>query len=153
MALTLVRPQYDCFEPGEHNGTFRGHNLAFITAAKALDFWADDHLANEVQRKAALITTALSDLATRHPQAEGELRGRGLMQGIALNSGELAGEICAKAFEKGLIMETSGPDGEVVKLLPPLTISDADLLAGLKILAESFAEVIGSTQQSTLDAA
>jgi diaminobutyrate-2-oxoglutarate transaminase len=50
-------------------------------------------------------------------------------------------------------METSGPDGEVVKLLPPLTISDADLLAGLKILAESFAEVIGSTQQSTLDAA
>lgn len=153
MALTLVRPQYDCFEPGEHNGTFRGHNLAFVTAAKALDFWANDNLANEVQRKAALITTALSDLATTHPRAEGELRGRGLMQGIALNSGELAGEICAKAFEKGLIMETSGPDGEVVKLLPALTISDADLLAGLKILSESFAEVMGSLQGSTRTAA
>ncbi len=144
MALTLVSPKYDCFDPGEHNGTFRGHNLAFVTATQVLDYWENDTLSNEVQRKGALVTTALAEIGTAYPQLEGELRGRGLMQGIALNSGEIAGKVCAEAFANGLIMETSGPDGEVVKLLPPLTICDADLLAGLNILRQAFATIAGT---------
>jgi len=39
MALTLVKPEIDCFSPGQHNGTFRGNNLAFVTARHALDYW------------------------------------------------------------------------------------------------------------------
>ena len=42
MALTLIRPELDLWLPGEHNGTFRGNNAAFITAAAALDWWTDD---------------------------------------------------------------------------------------------------------------
>lgn len=43
MALTLMRPEHDVWKPGEHNGTFRGCNPAFFTAARALGlFWSDD---------------------------------------------------------------------------------------------------------------
>src|SRR5699024_8953698 len=43
MALSLIKPEYDVWEPGEHNGTFRGNNLAFVTGKRALElFWADD---------------------------------------------------------------------------------------------------------------
>src|SRR5690606_30309222 len=57
-ALTLMRPDLDVWEPGEHNGTFRGNNAAFVTAMAALDeFWTDDALHREVERKGARIRT------------------------------------------------------------------------------------------------
>jgi diaminobutyrate-2-oxoglutarate transaminase len=62
------------------------------------------------------------------------LRGRGMMQGINVGSGALAGDICAEAFRNGLIIETSGAHDEVVKILAPLTTPDTDLNAGLDIL-------------------
>jgi diaminobutyrate-2-oxoglutarate transaminase len=137
-AMTLVKPEIDIFGPGEHNGTFRGHNLAFVTATEALRFWETDALGQDVLRKAEILKAGFQAIAKAHPQLEPETRGRGLMQGIAINSGDIAEEICAEAFKMGLIMETSGPDGEVVKALPPLIIPDADLTAGLDILGKAF---------------
>lgn len=137
-ALTLVKPEIDIFGPGEHNGTFRGHNLAFVTATEALRFWETDDFAKDVQRKAEILKARFEEIAQAHPGLEAQARGRGFMQGIAINSGDLADEICAEAFKMGLIMETSGPDGEVVKALPPLVISDEDLTAGLDIVAKAF---------------
>jgi len=61
----------------------------------------------------------------------------GLARGLAFDSGDLAGKICRAAFERGLLMETSGPDGEVVKVMPPLTITDEELAKGLEILGDS----------------
>merc|ERR1712108_49757 len=56
-AVVLLRPDLDVWEPGEHNGTFRGNNHAFITAAAALrHFWKDDSFANEVIEKAAIVS-------------------------------------------------------------------------------------------------
>ena len=54
-----------------------------------------------------------------------------------------AQKVCALAFEQGLLAETSGPSDEVVKLLPPLTISREDLDRGLSILSDAVKEVIG----------
>ncbi|HLR61972.1 MAG TPA: diaminobutyrate--2-oxoglutarate transaminase, partial [Lentibacillus sp.] len=68
--------------------------------------------------------------------------GRGLMQGIAIGESALAGEICAAAFERGLIVETSGPEDEVVKFLPPLVIDAQGLKEGLGILEESIRDVL-----------
>ena len=69
-------------------------------------------------------------------------RGRGLMRGIDVVSGDIADKITSHAFEHGLIIETSGQDGEVVKCLCPLTIPDEDLLKALDILEASVKSVI-----------
>lgn len=137
MALTLVKPEYDKFGPGEHNGTFRGNNAAFVTAAEALTHWEDDTLAREVETKAEKLRRFLEKLNKKHPEMRGELRGRGLMQGIATEVDGLAEEICAACFENGLLMETSGPDSEVFKIMPPLTIDDIAFEKGLSIVARS----------------
>ncbi|RAY14900.1 diaminobutyrate--2-oxoglutarate transaminase [Actinomadura craniellae] len=135
-ALTLFRPELDVWEPGEHNGTFRGFNPAFVTATAALEYWTDDELEKETRVKGERVRGALAEIAAEHG---GELRGRGLAQGIAFSDTGLAGRACAAAFERGLLMETSGPEDEVAKLLPPLTITDTDLATGLEILRESVA--------------
>ncbi|MER7557728.1 diaminobutyrate--2-oxoglutarate transaminase [Nocardioides sp. NPDC126508] len=142
MALTLIRPELDQFEPGEHNGTFRGHNLAFVTARVALEtYWADDDFQNEVQAKAAELRTGLTAIAERHEGAA--VRGRGLLTGIAFPDASAAGKIAAAAYERGLLVETSGPEDEVLKTMPPLTISSEELARGLAVLEEATASVLG----------
>ena len=133
-ALTLFRPALDQWSPGEHNGTFRGNNLAFVTARVALErYWSDDSLSREVATKAELIAERLAELANRHGATA---RGRGMIQGLAFDDDPtLAAQACKIAFEQGLIVETSGAHGEVIKLLPPLTIGRDELMRGLDILA------------------
>src|SRR5699024_7621536 len=142
MAVTLIKPEYDKFEPGEHNGTFRGNNLAFITATEALNNWTNDDLTKEIKEKAKLIKAFTKKIVEKYPAYDLEQRGRGLMQGIAINEEGLATEVCAQAFEKGLILETSGPNDEVVKFLPPLIIDQDGLEKGLNIVEESIEKVI-----------
>ncbi len=141
MALALVRPQHDVFGPAEHNGTFRGNNHAFVTARVAIEkFWADPKFQETLASKSMVLTTGLQELADKIDGAY--LKGRGLMMGVDVGSGELAGEICARAFEKGLVIETSGPNDEVVKVLAPLTTPDKTFRKGLAILLEAADEVL-----------
>ncbi|MEX0731484.1 MAG: diaminobutyrate--2-oxoglutarate transaminase [Aquisalimonadaceae bacterium] len=143
MALTLVKPEYDIWEPGEHNGTFRGHNLAFVTATRALElFWRDDELTNEVERKGQVIRESLQQLVDKYPEVNGKVRGRGMMQAIAFENSDMAGTVSKHAFEHKLIIETSGPEGEVLKLMPPLTTDDTDIAKGLAIIEQAVIEAI-----------
>ncbi len=143
MAVVLIAPELDVWAPGEHNGTFRGNNLAFVTAAKALEeFWVNDRFAESVRNKAQLIQKRLKAICDRHGQTKFRAKGRGFMQGISCPSGEIATEISRKAFEQKLIIETSGNRGQVVKCLCPLTISDENLERGLKILSDSIDAVV-----------
>ena len=146
LAVTLMRPELDVWSPGEHNGTFRGHNPAFVTATAALEFWVDDHMKTETERKAAKITERLQALIRKIP-VRAELRGRGLIQGIEFADSELAGECSAEAFKHGLIIETAGVDDQVLKLLPPLMIPDADLDAGLEII-EKVVQTVAASKTS-----
>lgn len=141
LAVVLIRPDLDQWDPGEHNGTFRGHNPAFVTGATALDFWRDDTLQKETLRKAELVRRHLDKIAGAHEEIT-EVRGRGLIQGLAFSGEDTANKISAAAFERSLIVETAGAGDEVLKLLPPLTTSDADLEKGLGIIAESVSEVL-----------
>ncbi len=68
---------------------------------------------------------------------DGGVRGRGLMWGLQFGDRSLARRVCTAAFERGLLVESSGPFDEVVKVMPPLTISDADLDEGLDILDDA----------------
>jgi diaminobutyrate-2-oxoglutarate transaminase len=134
MAIVLVTPDCDQFAPGEHNGTFRGHNPAFVTATAALQtYWRDDTFAAGVRDKAARLHAHLHEIAAMVPGLTPEVRGRGLMQGLALHMDGAAEEVAAEMFRQGVIMETSGPRDEVAKFLPPLTISQEELDSGLKI--------------------
>jgi diaminobutyrate-2-oxoglutarate transaminase len=134
-AITLLRPELDVWSPGEHNGTFRGNNLAFVTATAALEhFWADEHLSEGVEDKAAIARARLGRLAAR---LGGEVRGRGLILGLALADARLAGAIAREAFDLGLVIETAGARDQVVKVLPPLTIEVDQLTSGIDILEEA----------------
>jgi len=139
-ALTLFRPELDQWSPGEHNGTFRGNNHAFVTATAALrHFWSDGQLLQDVARRGALIERRLDAMATEHGLST---RGRGMMRGIDVGSGEVAAAVTAACFERGLIIETSGAHDEIVKILAPLVIDDAQLSTGIDILETCIREAL-----------
>ena len=71
------------------------------------------------------------------PNAELVAEGRGLARGLQFADGETAGRVTAGCFERGLLVETSGPDDEVLKLLPALTITNDELDRGLDIIADA----------------
>ncbi|WP_041558693.1 diaminobutyrate--2-oxoglutarate transaminase [Novosphingobium sp. PP1Y] len=139
-ALTLFRPELDVWNPGEHNGTFRGNNHAFVTATAALrEFWADPSFADDIARRGGILEQRLERIARRHGLST---RGRGMMRGINVGSGEVADKITGACFDEGLIIETSGAHDEIVKVLAPLVIDDETFNAGLDILEEAIAEAI-----------
>jgi len=132
-AALLIKPEHDIWKPAEHNGTFRGNTHAFVTARVALEkFWSDDAFEKQTLHKGEMLRDRLAAIATLIPGAT--LKGRGMMRGIDVGSGDLAGTICAACFEDGLIIETSGAHDEVVKVLAPLTTPDDILNTGLDIL-------------------
>ncbi|WP_405705307.1 diaminobutyrate--2-oxoglutarate transaminase [Streptomyces xanthophaeus] len=141
MALCLFKPELDLWEPGEHNGTFRGNNPAFVTATAALQaYWGDGALRQQTLVHGGRVESALRRLCADHERSGAGYRGRGLVWGIEFTDKQRAEAVCRKAFEHGLLVETSGPEGEVVKLLPPLTLTADELDEGLDILARSVHE-------------
>jgi diaminobutyrate-2-oxoglutarate transaminase len=142
MAITLLKPELDIWEPGEHNGTFRGYNPAFVTATAALErFWTDDALAKEVAVRAQQVGDGLADIVDG--RADAQVRGRGLLVGVAFDDAGASEKVATGAFERGLLVETSGPEGEVVKLMPALTTDPDDLRQGLEILDDTVTAVVG----------
>ena len=141
MSLLLVRPERDLWKPAEHNGTFRGNTHAFVTAALAVEkFWTNDWLARQIDRNAATVAAALHDMAGLVPGAY--RKGRGMMQGLNVGSTALADTICRLCFERGLIIETSGPNDEVVKILAALNTPTDVLEQGLAILRQSVDDAV-----------
>jgi diaminobutyrate-2-oxoglutarate transaminase len=143
MAMVLIRPELDIWKPGEHNGTFRGNNLAFVTATQALkSYWSNDNFTREIQAKETILRDFLESMVHSHPEADFSVRGRGLIQGLVSGQSGLSNKIAAQAFKNGVVIETSGANDEVLKLLPALTIGEAQLRQALEILDSSVAEVL-----------
>ncbi len=146
MSLLLMKPELDIWGPAEHNGTFRGNQLAFVAADAALDVLEDTKLLDHVKDMEQVVVKYIEENILPI-DSRIEYRGRGLIYGIdftALDpSGALAGKISKKCFEKGLIIERSGRNDTVLKILPPLVITEEELKKGLNIIAESAKEVIG----------
>lgn len=143
MAVVLMKPEYDVWGAAEHNGTFRGNTHAFITATVALEkFWSDNDFSQNTLRKAALVTRHLHRISQHIPNSY--IKGRGMMQGLCIDdgSGELADKISRQAFTQGLMIETSGPHDEVIKILAPLTTPTEHLEAGLTILEQAAKNII-----------
>lgn len=144
MALLLIRPELDVWQPGEHTGTFRGNNLAFASASEALDcYWQNEAFTESIFRKSELLTRLLRETVENHPEARGSVRGRGLIQGLRFDVRGLAEQVAHLAFERGLIIETSGSRNEVVKLLPPLTVDEEELKDGITRIKDSLEVALG----------
>jgi diaminobutyrate-2-oxoglutarate transaminase len=138
MSLTLMRPALDLWMPGEHTGTFRGNQLAFVTGAAALALFDEHGLQEQIAVNSAVVESTLArDVARLDSRIE--IRGIGMMWGLDTSgidpTGGLARSISGRCFADGLIIESAGRDDTVLKLLPPLNI-EADVLdLGLEILA------------------
>ncbi|CAM3406024.1 diaminobutyrate--2-oxoglutarate transaminase [Arcobacter aquimarinus] len=135
MALLLFKPHLDQWKPGEHTGTFRGNNLAFVASKVSLDhYWQNDNISKAVFYKEKILKEALEKIAAKYKDDyEIEVRGRGLAYGFEIkNDKSMASDISAYAFQEGLIVETCGSESQVVKFLPPLLIDEELLIEGLK---------------------
>jgi diaminobutyrate-2-oxoglutarate transaminase len=138
LAVTLIRQDLDIWKPGEHNGTFRGVNPAFVTGTAALHvYWRDKVLEHGTLARGQQIAATLTALTRSVPGTPMQPRGRGLAHGLAFEHGELARKVSSAAFERGLLVETAGPSDEVIKLLPPLTATDTEIDQGLALLADA----------------
>ena len=139
MSLLLLRPSLDLWEPGEHNGTFRGNNLAFVAARAAIEqHWCDGAFAASVQARGDILRSRLERMAGR--TAGMVYTGRGLLAGLRCADPSRAQAISRAAWSLRLIVERCGPRDEVVKTMPPLNIPIPLLHEGLDRLERAIAK-------------
>ena len=138
LALTLFRRELDAWQPGEHTGTFRGNQLAFVAGAAALGLWRDPQFTAHLDAAGRRLQEFGAELAALDTGTRA--RGRGSALGIDLGAtggADRAERVQRYAFDHGLIVELCGRHDEVVKLLPPLTIELPLLDHGLDVLREA----------------
>jgi diaminobutyrate-2-oxoglutarate transaminase len=146
LSLVLFKPELDVWSPGEHNGTFRGNQLAFVAGTAALTkYWADDSMAATVAQREAYLRLFLErEILPLHTGIV--LRGLGCIWGIdveGVGDPTLSGRIARRCFELGLVVERCGRNDQVLKIMPPLTI-EMDLLAeGCRIIRRAMGEILG----------
>jgi diaminobutyrate-2-oxoglutarate transaminase len=144
MSVLLMKPDLDQWASGEHTGTFRGHNLAFVTATECLKFWADPSFVADVRAKSDYIAETVRQILSR-VNLPISFRYKGMAFGLETASGEIATAISRAAFEVGRIVETCGADGHVLKLFPALTAPKELLAEGLSKLEEALHVVAAAT--------
>lgn len=142
-AITLVKPEYDVLQPGEHNGTFRGFQPAFIAGKAAIDLFVRDHIDEMAVRKGEIISKFLAEHIPLI-NSDIECRGLGVMWGIDMRDYPLGTTqaIRKRCFENGLILELSGSEDTVIKIMPAITIDEETLVKGLEIVFKSVKEVL-----------
>lgn len=143
MSLLLIRPELDVFNPAEHNGTFRGNQLAFVSGKAAIDYYCSHELDKVVLDKSRIIYEELTRMSESLDKRL-VIRGIGMIWGIdfSLIDGSLAIKVIKKAFEEKLILEVAGRGDSVVKVMPPLTIENDVLIEGLQKLVNVIKEVL-----------
>lgn len=142
LSFVLFKPELDQWQPGEHTGTFRGNQLAFVAATQLLENWKDERFVESVHANCIASEHGLQSIADEFDAIT--LRGRGMLRGLALPTGDLASAVTARCFSDGLIIETAGSEGQVLKFLAPLTIENDTLEQGLAILKSSLDALYGT---------
>ncbi|MEU8772280.1 diaminobutyrate--2-oxoglutarate transaminase family protein [Streptomyces sp. NPDC048606] len=143
LAVIVYRAELDLWAPGAHAGTFRGNQLAMAAGTATLAYVRRNGLAERAATLGARMLTALRGLAADQP-CVGEVRGRGLMIGLELIDPDtgaaapgLAAAVRRECLDRGLIVELGGRHAAVLRLLPPLTITDEQAAAVLDRLADA----------------
>ncbi len=142
LSLVLIKPALDQWQPGEHTGTFRGNNLALVTATEALHYWKTDNFSDSIKLKSQILEKTLQGILAHYPKLNAQVRGIGLIYGLEISVPEIAQAIAREAFNQGLLIERCGAKDNVLKFLPPLVIEDEVLKAGLEIMEQSIKSVV-----------
>ena len=144
MSLLLFRPELDAFSPGEHNGTFRGNQLAFVGAKAAIDFLEQSDLLSHVKDCETLLNEQIEEkILPLDPRITH--RGIGMIHGIDFSACGIenpAVRIERACYARGLVIEVAGRRDEVLKILPPLTTTREQLVRGMDIIREAAAAVL-----------
>ncbi|MDO4298070.1 MAG: aspartate aminotransferase family protein [Lachnospiraceae bacterium] len=120
--------------PGDHGTTYGGNPFACAAVSKVFDLFEEQNIVGHVQQVAPYLEKKLDELVEKYDFLAGR-RGKGLMQGVIV-SGRPVGAIVSKALENGLIVLSAGAD--VIRLVPPLVITEADIDEMVKRLEASF---------------
>lgn len=133
--------------PGDHGSTFGGNPVSCAAALAGIEAMEAEALPEHARRLGVRAMRRLVALAERHPELR--VRGLGLMIGVEVVEAEgwearpdLAGAIQRAALAHGVLVITSGPEGNVIRILPPLVITDGELDQGLGVLEHAVAEVL-----------
>jgi 4-aminobutyrate aminotransferase len=129
--------------PGAHGGTYGGNAVACAAALATLDVLAAEGLLENAARQGERLQAGIRNVAARHPFVA-EVRGRGLMVGIELADpgslvprSDLAKGLLHEAFERRLLLLTCGTYGQVVRVIPPLVTTDAEVDSAIGIIGEA----------------
>jgi acetylornithine/succinyldiaminopimelate/putrescine aminotransferase len=126
--------------PGDHGTTFGGGPLVASVALAVVRTVSDPEFLEGVRSRANHLVRGLSTLPGRVPGVKG-VRGMGLLQGVVVEG--QAAPVVTRARELGLLVVSAGPD--VVRLIPPLTVSFDELDLGLEVLERALAGTDGSS--------
>ncbi|WP_348650142.1 diaminobutyrate--2-oxoglutarate transaminase family protein [Solwaraspora sp. WMMA2080] len=151
LSLVAYHEKYDGWLPGSHAGTFRGNQLAMVAGAETMAVIAEEGLVAQSASKGELLRDRLEAMAVQRPEI-GDVRGRGLAWGLEIvdpagpvdalgrppADGRRAREIKRRCLENGLLIESGGRHGAVLRLLPPLVISDDEIAELIEKLDKSF---------------
>ena len=131
LGAMLIAPSLDTvLVPGDHGTTFGGNPVACAAGTAVLDIMIANGFLDEVKIKSTYLIEKLNQLALAHPDTILDIRGRGLMLGIEMADNH-ANDIKTSALNEGLLLNVTS--GNVIRLLPPLTISYAEIDAFLAI--------------------
>jgi diaminobutyrate-2-oxoglutarate transaminase len=120
MSLMLLRAEHDLWSPGEHNGTFRGNSIAFVTAAAALDLWTDDFMEG-IRQRSEMLAEWCASTSARYP-GRITAKGLGMLRGVRFSDPSLAARAAELAVRDRIVIECCGPRDEVLKVMAPLNI-------------------------------
>lgn len=148
MAILLMRPELDQWQPGEHTGTFRGNNLAFVAATQSLSYWDNDDFAESVKYKGRIMEEELGKIVDKYPPLDIELRGIGMVWGLDIPRSGFASMVSREAFDNKLIIELAGADDNVVKFLPALTIDEETLRKGITIIDQAIGDLLAHSDDA-----
>ena len=138
MSILLMKPELDIFSPAEHNGTFRGHQLAFVGATAAIEYSEKFSMHQQVTTKERIVKEFLEkEILPLSDQLS--VRGKGLIWGIDFHeiNSDISKEVMKSCFKDHLIIERAGRGDSVLKIMPPLTIEENVLREGLEIIKNS----------------
>ncbi|MGD3110284.1 diaminobutyrate--2-oxoglutarate transaminase family protein [Streptomyces sp. YGL11-2] len=158
LAVIVYREELDAWRPGAHAGTFRGNQLAMAAGTATLAYVRRNGLDRRAAELGSRMLARLGGLAAAH-DCVGDVRGRGLMLGVELVDRAadtdadgarpadpvLAAAVQQACLDRGLIVELGGRHSAVVRLLPPLTITDEQADAILDRLADAITAAVRTT--------
>ena len=146
LSATIYREEFDTWGPSAHAGTFRGHVPAMIAGARAIEYIDDHDLLDRAAALGSYLRERLEECAGTCPSMV-DVRGRGLLVGAEFVDEDgsplpsVVEEIQDRCLRRGLIVWTAGIEGHVLRLLPPLVLTDEQARVGMGILTDVIEDV------------